>query len=298
MKASLRLTILSAFSGLGLALAQETAPVPPKTFETPVEASDAFITAAKNGEQKAILEIFGNKHQDLIGTADPERDKEHRAKVAAMAVERRRFRTNDANSVTMVIGSEAWPFPIPIVKDDKGWHFDTDTGIGEIVKRRIGENELAAIESAKAYVQAQRAYAKQPEDDSGIREFARKFQSSPGKHDGLYWPADTASGGESSPAGPEIKGPETSYDGYHFKILTSQGKDAPAGKFDYVINGHLIAGFALVAWPADYGKTGVMTFIVNHYGTVYQQDLGPDTAKSAAAISEYNPNNQWKETTE
>ncbi|MES2920002.1 MAG: DUF2950 domain-containing protein [Verrucomicrobiota bacterium] len=297
MKASLRLTILSAIGGFGIALAQETAPIPPKTFETPVEASDAFITAAKSGEQKAILEIFGDKQKDLIGTADPERDKEHRAKVASMAVERRRFRTNDDNSVTMVIGAQAWPFPVPIVKDDKGWHFDTDTGIGEIIKRRIGENELAAIDSMKDYVQAQRAYANQAKE-SGILEFARKFHSSPGKHDGLYWPTDAAKGEIPSPAGPEIKGPETSHVGYHFKILTSQGKDAPAGKYNYVINDHLLAGFALIAWPSDYGKTGVMTFIVNHYGVVYQRDLGPDTAKTAAVTNEYNPNDQWEEITE
>jgi hypothetical protein len=296
MKTSI-IPVLLAASFLALpSSAQDTATIPPKIFQTPVEASDAFITAAKNGEQKAILEIFGNKHKDLIGTDDPERDKELRAKVAAMAIERRRFRDNDADSVTMVIGAEAWPFPIPIVKTDKGWHFDTDTGIGEIIKRRIGENELTVIDAMRAYADAQRRYAAVPRDGSKVRQFARKFQSSPGKQDGLYWPADTQKGEEPSPAGSEIKDPGTPHAGYHFKILTGQGEAAPAGKFDYIINGHFIGGFALIAWPAEYGKTGVMTFIVNHYGDVYESDFGPETAKIASAITEYNPTDDWTPT--
>jgi hypothetical protein len=292
------ITLTLALSLVSPVLAEKTESIPPKIFATPVEASDAFITAAKNGEQKAILEIFGDKHKELIGTDDPERDKELRAKVAAMAIERRRFRDNDADSVTMVIGAEAWPFPIPIVKTDKGWHFDTDTGIGEIIKRRIGENELTVIDAMRAYADAQRRYAAVPRDGSKVRQFARKFQSSPGKQDGLHWSADTAKGGEPSPAGPAIKEPETSHAGYHYKILTAQGEAAPAGKFDYIINGHFIGGFALIAWPAEYGKTGVMTFLVNHYGDVYEKDLGPETAAIAAKTEDYNPGEGWNETSE
>ncbi len=277
---------LSAFSH-----AQEATTIPPKIFETPVEASDAFIIAAKNGEQKTILEIFGDKHKELIGTADPERDKELRAKVAAMAIERRRFRDNDENSVTMVIGAEAWPFPVPIVKTEKGWHFDSDTGIGEIVKRRIGENELSAIATLRAYLDAQRAYAAVARDDSNVRQFAQSLQSSPGKKDGLHWA--TAEGVTPSPAGPEIKDEKTPYAGYHFKILTAQGSAAPGGKYSYIINDHFIGGFAMIAWPAEYGKTGVMTLLVNHYGDVYEKDLGPETATLAAAISDYNPDETW-----
>ncbi len=285
--------VLTTLCLSGSLFAQESASIPPKTFETPVEASDAFITAAKNGEQKAILEIFGDKHKELIGTAEPERDKELRAKVAAMAVERRRFRFNDENSVTMVIGAEAWPFPVPIVKTEKGWQFDSDTGVEEVVKRRIGENELATIANLRAYLDAQRHYAAVSRDDSKVRQFARKFQSSSGKHDGLHWPADAAKGEQPSPAGPGIKDPETPNDGYHYKILTAQGKSAPGGKYDYLINGHFIGGFALIAWPAEYGKTGVMTFIVNHYGDVYERDLGPETSKLAAVVTEYNPSDEW-----
>lgn len=291
MKSFISSTLLALATTI---MAEESTAIPPKIFNTPIEASDAFITAAKAGETKALLEIFGDKHKDLLHTADAERDKELRAKVAAMAIERRRFRDNDAGSVTMVIGAEAWPFPIPIVKTDKGWHFDTDTGIGEIIKRRIGENELTVIAAMRAYPDAQRQYAAAPRDGTAVRQFARRFQSTPGKQDGLHWSADVAKSGEPSPAGPEIKGHDSSYAGYHFKILTAQGEDAPAGKFDYLINGHFIGGFALIAWPAEYGKTGVMSFIVNHYGDVYERDLGTDTAKIAAGITEYNPTEEWE----
>ena len=203
MKKFISSSFTVAFSLVLPVPALDSTNIPPKVFETPVEASDAFITAAKNGEQQAILEIFGDKHKDLIGTADPERDKELRGKVAAMAIERRRFRENDENSVTMVIGSEAWPFPVPIVKTEKGWQFDADTGIEVIVKRRIGENELSAIATLRAYAEAQRAYASEPRDGSNVRQFAQLLQSSPGKKDGLHWPA--AEGEAPSPAGPEIK---------------------------------------------------------------------------------------------
>ena len=295
MKSLISFTLLALASTI---MAEEAAAIPPKIFNTPVEASDAFITAAKAGETKALLEIFGDKHKDLLHTADAERDKELRAKVAAMAIERRRFRDNDGNSVTMVIGAEAWPFPIPIVKTDKGWHFDTDTGIGEIIKRRIGENELTVIDAMRAYPDAQRQYAAVPRDGTAVRQFARRFQSTPGKQDGLHWASDVAKGGEPSPAGPEIKGPDSSHAGYHFKILTAQGEAAPAGKFDYLINGHFIGGFALIAWPEEYGKTGVMTFIVNHYGDVYERDLGPETTAIATKTGEYNPGEGWNKTSE
>ncbi|MEX1116859.1 MAG: DUF2950 family protein [Akkermansiaceae bacterium] len=293
MKTSIILTLIAITSLVLPVLAQENTAIPPKIFETPVEAAEAFIAATKSGEQEAILEIFGNKHAKLIGNADPERDKELRTKVATMATERRRFRINDDSSVTMVIGTEAWPFPIPLVKNDKGWVFNTESGIGEIVKRRIGENELSAISSLQGYVAAQRQYAAAPRDGTELRQFARKFISSPGKQDGLHWPADTDKGEESSPSGPEITGPDSSHAGYHFKILTSQGESAPAGKYDYIINGHFIGGYAMVAWPAAYGKTGVMTFFVNHYGDVYERNLGAETAKIAVAITEYNPDNDW-----
>ncbi len=269
-----------------------------RVFETPIEAADAFIAAAKTGENAPLLEIFGTKHRDLIGTVDPERDRELRARFAKMAEDRRRFRFNDDGSVTIVVGYEAWPFPIPLVKTDAGWHFDTDAGIQEFLKRRIGENELTAIATLRAYVDAQRQYAAEPRDGTEVRQFARKFQSSPGNKDGLYWPADSAKGEEPSPTEPEIKDSKTPYAGYYFKILTTQGASAPAGKYSYVINGRFVGGFAMIAWPADYGKTGVMTLLINHYGVVYQKDLGPKTAAIAAGISEYNPDATWIKVTD
>jgi hypothetical protein len=294
MKSSRHLLILSVLGLAALSSAQEATPVPPQIFPMPVDAADAFIKAAKTGETEALLKVFGDKHKDLAATDEPARDRELRGRAAAMAEERRRFRFNDENSVTMVIGAEAWPFPIPIVKAGEGWQFDTDAGIHEIVKRRIGENELTVIPLMSAYFDAQFAYAGKSRDDSGVLKFARKFHSSPGKHDGLYWPAETGDGAEPSPAGPEIKDSGEAHAGYHFKILTAQGEAAPAGKYDYLVNGHFIGGFALVAWPAQYGKTGIMSFIVNHYGIVSESDLGPDTAKIAAAMTEYNPTGDWQ----
>ncbi len=286
----MKILSVTAFSAICLSStswSQEPAPVPPKTFETPIDAADAFIDAAKKGETPALLEIFGDQYKEMIGTTEPERDRELRAKVAAMAVERRRFRFDAENSVTMVIGAEAWPFPIPIVKAGESWHFDTGEGIQEVVNRRVGENELSAMTSMKAYFDAQSAYVLESRDESGVRKYATRFISSPGKKDGLYWPADSA------PAGPAIKDAETPLDGYHFKILTAQGEAAPGGKYDYMVNGNFIGGFAMIAWPNDYRKTGVMTFIVNHYGDIYEADLGPDTAKLAAAVTEYNPGDAW-----
>jgi hypothetical protein len=276
-----------------LVRAEETPAPAQRVFETPVEAAKALVAAAQTGENAPLLEIFGTKHRDLIGTADAARDRELRARLAKMAEERQRLRVNDDESVTMVVGDEAWPFPIPLVKTDAGWRFDTDAGIEEVVNRRIGENELTAIATLRAYVDAQRQYAAEPRDGTEVRQFAQKVQSSPDKKDGLYWPTDATKGEEPSPAGPEIKDSKTPYAGYYFKILTAQGAAAPAGNYSYIINGRLIGGFAMIAWPIDYGKTGVMTLLVNHYGDVYQKDLGPKTATLAAAISDYNPDKTW-----
>ena len=296
MKTILTSLILTAVCFQPALSAEEESAPAQRTFESPLAAADALIDAAKTGEVAALIEIFGAAHKDVIGTVDAERDRELRAKFAKAAVERRRFRFNDDESVTMVVGFEAWPFPIPIVKADTGWRFDTAAGADEIVKRRIGENELSAIAALRAYVQAQRAYAAEPRDGTNVRQFAKKLMSSPDQKDGLHWP--TAEGEEPSPAGPEIKEAKTPHAGYHFRILTAQGDAAPAGKYSYIINGKLIGGFAMIAWPADYGKTGVMTLLVNHYGDVYEKDLGAETAKLAPKIDEYNPDKTWNKVTE
>ena len=233
------------------ARAEETPAPSQRVFETPVEAAKVLVAAAKSGENAPLLEIFGTEHRDLISTVDAARDRELRGRFAKAAEQRQRLRVNDDGSVTMVVGYEAWPFPIPLVKTDAGWRFNTNAGIQEVVKRRVGENELTAIATLRAYVEAQRQYAAEPRDGTEVRQFAQKLQSSPGKKDGLYWPADTSKGDKPSPGGPEIKDSKTPYAGYYFKILTAQGAAAPGGKYSYTINDHLIGGFAMIAWPAD-----------------------------------------------
>src|SRR6185369_9031115 len=221
------------------------------------------------------------------------------------------LRADDAKTRVMVIGKNAWPMPIPIVQDDKGWHFDTATGIQEILARRIGADELAAIDVLHTYVDAQMAYASEDHDGSQVLKYAQRIISSPGKKDGLYWPAKE--GEEQSPFGPFVaelpsylqqrdlqkdaqkkEKEREPYMGYYFRILTRQGENAPGGRYDYIINGNMIAGFGMVAVPAEYGDTGIMTFVVNHQGKIFQKDLGDDTPVAAAAIQDYNPDESWE----
>ena len=293
MKTFIHTLILSAIC-LQHAICAESAPATkPRVFETQQAAADALIAATKTGEDAPLIGIFGSEHKELMGTVDTARDKELRAKFSKMATERCVFRSNENGAVRLIVGFDAWSFPFPLVKSDAGWSFDTDAGMDELINRRVGENELTAIDTLRAYVNAQRTYAAMPRDGTEVRQFATKLASSPGKKDGLHWDSDTAKEDEPSPAGPEIKDSKSPYAGYLFKIVTAQGADAPGGKYDYIINGRLIGGFAMVAWPADYGSTGVMTLIVSHYGDVYQKDLGPDTAKLAAAITKYDPDKTW-----
>lgn len=208
--------------------------------------------------------------------------------------------------MTLTVGRSNWPFPVPIVRRDGTWFFDTQAGREEILNRRIGENELNTIEVCRACVLAQREYFARDWDNDDVFEYARRFRSTPGKKDGLYWPV--AGDEEPSPLGPlvaqahaegygkkegEKSEKRSPYHGYYFKILTKQGMNAPGGKYDYVINGHMIGGFAIVAWPAEYGSSGIMTFIVNQRGKVYQKDLGPNTAEIGKEMTEYNPDGEW-----
>ncbi len=204
------------------------------------------------------------------------------------------------------VGTNFWPFPVPIVKQGGRWFFDTEAGKEEILSRRIGKNELAVLQVVRAYVDAQREYASRDRNGDEVLEYAQRLASTPGTKDGLFWPPDLD--GEISPLGPMVaeaqgagyemkgKGSDTTrepFRGYFFKILTRQGKHAPGGKYDYIINGHMIGGFALVAWPAEYGESGIMTFIVNQQGRVYQRDLGAKTGKLAAAMKVYDPDSSW-----
>jgi hypothetical protein len=197
--------------------------------------------------------------------------------------------------------------PIPIVKTDKGWHFDVAEGADEIISRRIGANELAAIDNLNAYVDAQVQYASADRDGDVVLEYAQKINSSPGQKDGLYWESAAGSADELSPFGPFVaekaayladREPGDPFMGYYYRIVSRQGENAPGGRYDYVINGNMIAGFAMIAWPADYGSSGVMTFIVNQNGTVYQKDLGDATEVGAAAVQAYDPDSTWAEVKE
>lgn len=211
------------------------------------------------------------------------------------------------NVRVLVIGKRAWPFPIPIVRVNNGWRFDTAAGKEELLNWRIGENELSAIETLRAYVDAQQEYASEDRDGDEVLEYAQKIGSSPGKKDGLYWKVEPGSNDEVSPFGPfvadatdylEGRKPGDPYKGYYYKILVRQGSNPPGGRYDYIINDHMIGGFAMVAMPADYGSSGIMTFVVNQQGKVFQKDLGKNTRDRVNAMQEYNPDQTWTEVVE
>jgi hypothetical protein len=267
-----------------------------RAFATPDEAVKALIAALKANDDKALLEIFGQRHKDLVVTTDKAKSTETRQKVVKDIEEYLGQQKNADGSITLVIGDNGWPMPIPLVKDGDGWRFDTDKGADEIINRRIGENELDSIEVMRACPAAQRQRCKLR---TSAGSFARRILSTQGKRDGLYW--TSVPGQEASPFGPLVADGASRdrgdpYHGYYFKILTGQGPSAPGGKFSYVINGRMVAGFALLAWPADYGSSGVKTFIINHYGDVYEKDLGANTAATASAMTEYNPDKSWTKT--
>jgi len=273
-----------------------------RAFATPDDAVKALVAALKANDDKALLEIFGERNKDLIVTSDKAASTETRQR-ALKDIEQYLLQQKNADgSITLVMGANGWPMPIPLVKDGGGWRFDTDKGADEIINRRIGMNELDAIEVMRAYPAAQRQYAAKPRDGSNVRSFARRILSTEGKQDGLYWASDPAKSQDVSPFGPLVADGGASrersdpYHGYYFKILTGQGPSAPGGKYSYVINGRMVAGFGLVAWPADYASSGVKTFIINHYGELYEKDLGANTSATARAMTEYNPDKTWAKT--
>lgn len=270
------------------------------TFPTAQAAMAAFKAALDTGDPAKLVALFGGEHEDALMGGDPASRREEIANMASGAQEAIALDSQDADHATILIGREAWPMPVPLVKEGDAWRFDTAAGLEEILDRRIGRNELAAIALMRAYVPAQVEYASQDRDGDEVLEYAQKLASSPGKQDGLYWPA--AAGEPDSPFGPLVADAEQHlkyhkkgepYEGYYFRILTSQGKNVPGGAYDYIINGNMIAGFALVAWPAAYGNSGVMTFVINQQGKLYQKDLGPETAKIAEAMKAYDPDASW-----
>jgi hypothetical protein len=277
---------------------------PQDTFATPEAAVDALMAALKADSDPAMVAIFGEAHKNLIDSTDRAATSATRARILAAMQTLRALQVPSPERRVLVIGDEAWPVPIPLVRTGDRWRFATEEGADEILNRRIGGNERNAIYVLRAYLDAQRAYAARDRDGDGVLQYAQKLTSAPGKHDGLFWPADTAKGEEASPLGPlaaegsaYVKGHATgdAYRGYYFRILTRQGTNAPGGAYSYVINGRMIAGFAMVAFPAVYGETGVMTFIVSHNGKVFEKDLGKDSTAIGAKMASFDLGAGWKE---
>jgi hypothetical protein len=276
-----------------------------KSFGTPEAAAEALVTAFQNNDDNALMDLFGREYADRLLSRDKVAAAETRRRLYEAAAEALVLRKDTADSVVLVFGKEAWPFPVPLTRSGSDWRFHTAAGIEEIVNRRIGANERNAIRVCRSYLEAQWDYARKIRDASGVRKFAQKIRSTPNQQDGLYWEPAVAQG-EESPFGPLVAeylsgGGRTAgdpYQGYYFRVLTAQGPHAPGGKYSYVINGNMIAGFALVAFPAEYGTSGIMTFLVSHHGKVYQKDLGPKTTEIAKAMREYDADDTWQEATE
>lgn len=273
-----------------------------KTFGTPQQAAEALIHAAEQFDVPALNEIFGPDGKSLVATADAVQDKNRIALFVAKAHEKKLVIMDSKNHASLSVGDDDWPFPVPIVKQGGKWYFDSKAGLDEVLRRRIGANELDAIAICRGFVDAQKEYASQIHDDSGIAQYAQRIISTPGKQDGLVWknPDGSLGGPISEGIANAIEQGYTSrtqpYHGYYFKVLKGQGPAAPMGQLDFVIEGVMIGGFALVAAPAEYRVTGVQTFIVSHDGIVYQKDLGPETLQAFKDMERYNPDKTWHRT--
>jgi hypothetical protein len=277
-----------------------------KQFDTPKQAADAIIQVAANFDVAAAKEILGPDSEDIVSSQDPVQDKNRAEAFAAKAKEKNsiEIEKNHPNTAILLVGNDDFPFPIPIVKHKGKWSFDTKAGREEILDRRIGANELNAIEICRGFVEAQHEYAMDKHDGAKVNQYAQRVLSTPGKHDGLAW--QNADGTWGGPVGEEVakalaqgytqQSQPQPYHGYYFKVLKGQGPAAPMGEMDFMVGGAMIGGFALAAAPAQYRVTGVMTFIVGPDGVVYQKDLGPDTLKTFQSMDKYNPDKTWKVT--
>jgi len=298
--ASLALAVLMVVSSAVCAFAQ---PGNEKTFASPSAAVLALYDAAKNNDSQAAAALFGSNANDILHTGDDVADKNMVTNFVTHYDKMHRVVIEPDGSATLYIGAENWPFPIPIVKNNSGaWYFDAGAGKKEILYRRVGRNENDAIEILYSLADAQRDYASELHDGDKTKHYAMKFISDEGKQNGLYW--KSGDNDEPSPIGPLLavaakegytlpQGQPEPYHGYYYRILSKQGAAAKGGARDYVVNGELTRGFAFVAYPAEYRNSGVMTFIANRDGVVYEKDLGTDTAKIAAAMTEFNPDNSW-----
>ena len=306
-------TACSCLCGLGLSVAQQTAPnkaptttsapaTVAKSFATPQQAADALVAAAENFDENALAQLFGSGGDDIYLTGEYPQDRRRAADFAAQAREKKTVSVDPktGNRAFLLVGDEDWPFPVPIVKLAAGWEFDAKAGRQELLYRRIGSNELDAIDICHGYVEAQHDYAFQKREGYDVNQYAQRIISTSGKQDGLAWQNPDGSWG--GPIGEKIaraieQGYSPSaepYHGYFFKILTGQGPAAPLGEMDFVVKGLMIGGFALVAAPAEYGVTGVKTLIVSHDGVVYQKDFGPATLNEFAKMERFNPDSSWR----
>jgi Protein of unknown function (DUF2950) len=272
------------------------------TFATPEEAAHALVDAAKNNDTAAMLKLFGPEGKDIVQSGDAAEDKAARLEFAQHAAEQLKIvpEPRNSNRATIVVGHHEWPVPVPLVKRNGRWSFDAATGRVEVLARRIGRNEMTAIDVSRAYVEAQMQYAAHDRDANGVLEYAQKIISSPGKKDGLYWEGESDTHvpkafADAAAALLQAQGKKAvPYHGYYFHILKAQGPDASGGAHDYVVKGAMIGGFALVAWPDEYAVSGVKTFIVNHQGVVWEKDLGPNTGALARQMTRFNPDKTWK----
>jgi hypothetical protein len=279
------------------------AAAPPKRFSSPEEAVRAIIDAAKAHDQKTFLEIFGPEAKPLLNSGDPVSDREAGERFVKSYDEAHKLVQAGDSKVILQVGKDEWPFPIPLVKESGGWRFDTKQGREEIINRRVGRNELDVMQVCLAYVDAQLEYYRRNPQNEPLLQYAQKFLSTMGKRDGLYW--ETQPGEEPSPFGSLVAQARSEgyrkaekpvpYHGYYYKILTGQGNQAAGGAYGYLVRGKMVGGFALVAYPAQYRSSGVMTFIVNHDGVVYEKDLGSKTAEVAGGMTRFNPDKSWKQ---
>jgi hypothetical protein len=283
----------------GLAIASGVAAQ--QSYKTPDEAVTALIEAARSGSTETLLAVLGPDSEDIVSSGDDVADAAGRQRFIQAYDEKHMVETESDGEALLILGEEEWPFPIPLVREKDEWIFDAEAGRDEILARRIGRNELSAIQATLAYVDAQNDYAEAAHANDGIALYAQRIVSQPGKKDGLYWPAEL--GGESplgdlvakaTAEGYSVSEDRAPFHGYYYKVLTRQGASAAGGAYDYVAGDRMMGGFALVAYPAEYENSGVMTFLVNHEGIVFQKDLGPQTSEIAEGITEFNPDDTWK----
>ena len=296
------LGLIMLYMAANVAQAAPTARIEQQTFATPESAVEALVDATRNGTLVKLQKVLGSHCKKLVFSGDSVADKEGRKEFLDAYEAAHRLENDSEDRRILVVGKEEWPYPIPLVREGESWRFDSAAGEEEILNRRIGRNELNVIHVCRIYVEAQREFAERNTLSGGKFEYARRLNSTPDKRDGLYWPAKP--GAEESPLGPliaaaEVDGSENvrtrePYYGYFYKVLTGQGAHASGGPLRYIMDNRMVKGFALIAFPAQYGDSGVKTFIVNQDGIVFEKDIGPETAEIAGQIRQYDPDSTWK----